>query len=290
MKVCGFTIVRNAVKYDYPVRESIQSVLPLVDEFIVLVGNSDDETLQLVESIESSKIKIHHSNWDDSLREGGRVLAVETDKAQSLISPDYDWAVYIQADEVLLEQAHKPLRAAMQRWKDDIQTEGLLLNYLHFYGSYQYVADSRRWYRAEVRVIRPNKGISSWKDAQGFRKNGKKIAVRRSNAMIHHYGWVKPPQKQQAKQRFFHKLWHNDDWVNQHVGNADIFDYTGIDSVKVFEGSHPEVMRARIEAQNWSVALDPRHKKLKFIYRLAQFIEQLTGWRPGEYKNYRMLD
>jgi len=246
--------------------------------------------LRLIESIGSSKIKIHHSTWDDSLREGGRVLAVETDKAQALIASHYDWAIYIQADEVLPEQSHAPLRAAMQQWKEDVKTEGLLLNYLHFYGSYQYVADSRRWYREEVRVIRPNKGISSWKDAQGFRKDGQKIAVRRSNAVLHHYGWVKPPQQQQAKQRFFHKLWHSDDWVNQHVGSADVFDYTGIDSVKVFEGKHPEVMSSRIEAQNWSVALDPRQKKLKLIYRLSQIIERLTGWRPGEYKNYRLLD
>ena len=271
MKVCGFTIVRNAVKYDYPVCEAIRSVLPLVDEFIVLVGNSDDETLQLIASIGSSKLKIHHSVWDDSLREGGRVLAVETDKAQALIGEDFDWAIYIQADEVLPENSHEAIRTSMQRWKNDSATDGLLLNYLHFYGSYQYVADSR-------------------KDAQGFRKDGQKLAVRHSNAEIYHYGWVKPPQLQQAKQRFFHKLWHNDDWVNQHVGSSDSFDYTGIDSVKLFEGRHPEVMCDRIEAQNWSVVLNPQHKNLKFIYRLSQFIERLTGWRPGEYKNYRLLD
>jgi hypothetical protein len=35
MKVGGFTFVRNVVKYDYPVVESIRSILPVVDEFIV---------------------------------------------------------------------------------------------------------------------------------------------------------------------------------------------------------------------------------------------------------------
>jgi glycosyltransferase involved in cell wall biosynthesis len=289
MKVCGFTIVRNAVTYDYPVCESIASVLPLVDEFIVLIGNSDDDTLQRIEAIGSDKVKIHHSIWDDSLREGGRVLAVETDKAQALIAEGFDWAIYIQADEVLPEKSHDVLRAAMLQWKDDIQTEGLLLNYLHFYGSYHYVADSRKWYRAEIRVIRPGKGIDSWKDAQGFRKDGRKLNVRVSGATMHHYGWVKPPEQQQAKQRFFHKLWHSDDWVNRHVGANDKFDYSGIDSVKIFEGSHPEVMHARIEAQSWEVSIDPMKKKLKLSYRLSQWVERLTGWRPGEYKNYRVL-
>src|SRR5438128_218023 len=101
MFVSGFTIVRNAVKYDYPVVEAIRSILPVCDEMIVLIGNSEDETEALIESINSPKVKIHHSTWDDSLREGGRVLAVETDKAFKLINPAADWAFYIQADECL---------------------------------------------------------------------------------------------------------------------------------------------------------------------------------------------
>jgi hypothetical protein len=81
MKVCGFTIIRNAIKFDYPVIESITSILPICDQFIVAVGNSDDETLQLIQSINSPKIKIIETIWDDSLREGGKVLADETNKA-----------------------------------------------------------------------------------------------------------------------------------------------------------------------------------------------------------------
>ncbi|MCA6415291.1 MAG: glycosyltransferase family 2 protein, partial [Cytophagales bacterium] len=73
MKVAGFTIVRNAVKYDYPIVEAITSVLPLCDEFIVAVGNSEDNTLDLILAINSPKIRIIHTIWDDSLREGGRV-------------------------------------------------------------------------------------------------------------------------------------------------------------------------------------------------------------------------
>jgi hypothetical protein len=71
MKICGFTFVRNAVKYDYPIIESITSILPIVEEFIVSVGNCDDGTLQLIESINSPKIKIVHSIWDDLHKEGG---------------------------------------------------------------------------------------------------------------------------------------------------------------------------------------------------------------------------
>ncbi|MFN3665039.1 MAG: glycosyltransferase family 2 protein, partial [Sediminibacterium sp.] len=73
MKISGFTIIRNAVINDYPIVEAIKSILPVVDEMIILVGNSDDDTLGLMQSIGDPKIKIHHSVWDPNLRSGGSV-------------------------------------------------------------------------------------------------------------------------------------------------------------------------------------------------------------------------
>jgi glycosyltransferase involved in cell wall biosynthesis len=288
MKVSGFTFIRNAIKYDYPVVEAITSVLPLCDEFVVAVGNSDDNTRGLIESIGSPKIRIIDTVWDDTLREGGRVLAVETDKAFDALSADSDWAIYIQGDEVLHEQYLDTLREAMQQWKDHPEVEGLLLNYLHFYGSYDFTGDSRRWYRREVRVIRNDKSIRSYRDAQGFRKNNKPLKVKPVKATMHHYGWVKPPEFQQAKQEYFHKLWHNDEWVEKKVPKADAFDYSSIDSLAKFTGTHPAVIQPRINRQNWQFTFDPTKKKLPFKSRFLHGIEALTGWRIGEYRNYRI--
>lgn len=288
MKVSGFTFIRNAIKFDYPVVEAITSVLPLCDEFVVAVGNSDDNTRGLIESIGSPKIRIIDTVWDDTLREGGRVLAVETDKAFDALSADSDWAIYIQGDEVLHEQYLDTLREAMQQWKDHPEVEGLLLNYLHFYGSYDFTGDSRRWYRREVRVIRNDKSIRSYRDAQGFRKNNKPLKVKPVKATMHHYGWVKPPEFQQAKQEYFHKLWHNDEWVDKKVPKAEAFDYSSIDSLAKFTGTHPAVIQPRINRQNWQFTFDPTKKKLPFKSRLLHGIEALTGWRIGEYRNYRI--
>ncbi|KAF0198866.1 MAG: hypothetical protein FD170_3965 [Bacteroidetes bacterium] len=288
MKVSGFTFIRNAIKYDYPVVEAITSVLPLCDEFVVAVGNSDDNTRGLIECIGSPKIRIIDTVWDDTLREGGRVLAVETDKAFDALSADSDWAIYIQGDEVLHEQYLDTLREAMQQWKDHHEVEGLLLNYLHFYGSYDFTGDSRRWYRREVRVIRNDKSIRSYRDAQGFRKNNKPLKVKPVKATMHHYGWVKPPEFQQAKQEYFHKLWHNDEWVEKKIPKAEAFDYSSIDSLAKFTGTHPAVIQPRINRQNWQFTFDPTQKKLPFKSRLLHGIEALTGWRIGEYRNYRI--
>lgn len=288
MKVSGFTFIRNAIKYDYPVVEAITSVLPLCDEFVVAVGNSDDNTRGLIEGIGSPKIRIIDTVWDDTLREGGRVLAVETDKAFDALNADSDWAIYIQGDEVLHEQYLDTLSEAMQQWNDHPEVEGLLLNYLHFYGSYDFTGDSRRWYRREVRVIRNDKSIRSYRDAQGFRKNNKPLKVKPVKATMHHYGWVKPPEFQQAKQEYFHKLWHNDEWVEKKIPKAEAFDYSSIDSLAKFTGTHPAVIQPRINRQNWQFTFDPTQKKLPFKSRLLHGIEALTGWRIGEYRNYRI--
>ena len=170
MKVAGFTIIRNAIKFDYPVVEAITSILPICDEFIVAVGNSEDGTLQLIKNINSPKIKIIETVWDDSLRQGGQVLAIETNKAFDTISKDVDWCFYIQSDECVHEKHLASIKEAMQKYKDDKQVEGLLFNYIHFYGTYNYVGNSRRWYRKEIRIIKNDKSIRSYKDAQGFRK------------------------------------------------------------------------------------------------------------------------
>jgi hypothetical protein len=255
----------------------------------VALGKSDDATADLINNINSPKIKIILTIWDDSLREGGRVLAVETDKALAAISPDTDWAFYIQGDEVVHEKFLPAIRNAMEYWKEDKKVEGLLFNYLHFYGSYDFVGDSRRWYRREIRVIRNIPGMRSFRDAQGFRLNGKLLQVKSIDATIYHYGWVKPPDKQSAKQSVFNRYWHDDDWVDRNVPKSTHFDYSGIDSLAHFQDTHPQVMQRRIDASNWEFTFDPTRKKFSLLARFLHFIEMKTGYRIGEYKNFRLL-
>ncbi|KAA9340435.1 glycosyltransferase family 2 protein [Larkinella humicola] len=290
MKVSGFSFIRNALQYDYPIVEAIQSILPLCDEFVIAVGRSEDQTLRLIQSIQSDKIRIIETVWDDSLREGGRVLAVETDKALAAIAPDADWAFYIQGDEVVHEKYLPAIREAMKTYKEDAQVEGLLLNYQHFYGSYRYVGDSRRWYRREVRIIRNNGNVVAYRDAQGFRtRDNRKLNVKLLDATVYHYGWVKPPDRQADKLSNFGRYWHNDEHMAQSRKELKGFDYRGVDSLALFDGTHPAVMQARIERMNWQFDFDIRQKKLSFKNRFLKTVENLTGWRIGEYRNYKLL-
>ena len=288
MKVTGFSFIRNAIKYDYPIVEAIRSILPLCDDFIVAVGNSDDDTLQLIQNIDPLKIKIIETVWNNSRREGGAVLATETNKAFQAVPKDTDWAFYIQGDEVVHEKYYDEIRNQMLRWKDDEKVDGLLFHYKHFYGSYDYVATAPNWYRNEIRIIRNNKKIYSYRDAQGFRKDDdKKLRVKPIDAYIYHYGWVRHPRFMQNKISDFAKWYHDDDWIDSNIAKASEFDYSNIDLLSRFDEKHPEVMMKRIGRINWSFDHDISRSRLSLKSRFKLLVEKLTGYRIFEYRNYK---
>ncbi len=289
MKVAGFTFVKNAVKFGYPVIESIRSVLPVVDEMVICLGDSDDDTEELIKKkLGSDKVTIIHSVWDNSLKEGGRVLAVETDKAMDGTPADADWLFYIQADEVVHEKYHSVIREAMVTYKDDRNVEGLLFHYHHFYGSFKYIGDGRAWYSKEIRVIRNDKRIRSYRDAQGFRWNdNRKLRVKLIDAYIYHYGWVRNPLIMYRKQQNFGKLYGES---NTDEKQDIVFDYSKVDTVTLFTGTHPEVMKERTEAEDWHFERDIRKKNFKNIkHKVLYFLWQRFGWRPFEYSNYKKI-
>lgn len=290
MKVTGFSIIRNAVKYDYPIVEAIRSVLPLCDEFVIGIGQSEDDTIGLIESINSPKIKIIHTVWDDNLRTGGLVLSDETNKAFKAIEADTDWCFYIQGDEVIHEKYHDAIRTSMQEHLHNKRVDGLLFKYLHFYGSYDYVGSSTRWYQHEIRIIRNNKSIYSYKDAQGFRKgDDQKLNVKLLDAYVYHYGWVKDPRAMQRKQENFHKMWHDDAWLESNVIKADAFDYFGdIDELAKFKGTHPAVMQERINRINWQFDYDISYNKRSLKTKFKTFAEDVLGISMS-YKNYKLI-
>ena len=290
MKISGFTIIRNAIINDYPIVEAICSILPVVDEMIVLIGNSEDDTVGLIKNINDPKIKIHYSVWDDSLRKGGEALAVETNKAFQLIDSESDWAFYIQGDEVVHEKYLSAILGGCKKYKDYKKVEGLLFKYLHFYGTYDYVGDSRRWYPHEVRIIRNDKKIQAYRDAQGFRKNNEKLNVKPINAYVYHYGWVKSPEQMLRKQKNVSRFWHedSDEW-KQYMEKGDYFNFDDFDSLIKFTDTHPGVMYSRINRKNWDIDIDLSKKKFSKKDKFLYWFERKTGIRPFSFKNYKIL-
>jgi len=268
---------------------SITSILPLCDEFVVAVGKSEDDTLSLINSIHSTKIKIIETTWDETLRKGGQVLASETDKAFQTINDRSDWCFYIQGDEVIHEKYHETIYSEMCALPISPEVDGLLFHYKHFYGSYDYVAISSGWYKNEIRIIRNNKNIYSYRDAQGFRKdNNKRLNVKPIDAYVYHYGWVKPPRNMQLKQESFQKLWHSDEWMEKNVAKTETFDYTGIDRLMLFEDTHPAVMNERIKRLNWNFLHDISKNKTTIKERIKALAKRHFGI-DFNYRNYKII-
>ena len=287
MKVSGFTFIKNAVKYDFPLVESVTSILPLCDEFIIVHGDSEDSTRNLIDSINSPKIKVFDTVWDPNLKQGGLILSQQTNVALSKTTGD--WCFYIQADEVVHEKYLPEIKKAMQTHFDDKKVEGLLFKYIHYYGSYNYVATSRQWYRKEIRIVRNKIGVQSFKDAQGFRLNDRKLNVKPLGSYVFHYGWARPPQTMQKKIKYFHSLWHSKNWIDENVSDKTEYDFSGMDSLELFSGSHPSVMKERVAKNN--IQFNPIQQKTKKSFKrsLLDLFEKLTGYRIGEYKNYRII-
>ena len=291
MKVSGFTFIRNAVKFDYPVVESIKSILPLCDDMVVAVGNSEDDTEELIKTIDKQKVKIINTVWDDTpeMKRGGKVFAAETDKAFRMVPDDSDWAFYIQGDEVVHEKYLDIIRSAMEKYKDDLRVDGLLFRYLHFYGSYDYVGISQRWYRNEIRVIRNDKSIYSYRDAQGFRKGeNRKLNVKAIDACVYHYGWVKKPEVMMSKIRNASTFYEDISWIQEVSQGQDAFNYSSIDALKLFEGTHPAVMQEHIKRKNWNFEHDISFNKVSLKYKGKIFLKKYLGINTF-YENFRII-
>ncbi|MFN5021025.1 MAG: glycosyltransferase family 2 protein [bacterium] len=289
MKISGFTIIRNAIINDYPAVEAISSILPVVDEMIVAVGKGDDDTEGLIKSIGSDKIRIVHSDWDLSKLPGGHVMAIETNKAFQHISDDSDWAFYIQCDEVVHEKFHNNIRAACEKQLSNPAVFGLVFGYVHFYGTYDYYGDSRRWYNKEIRIIRNNKKIYSFKDAQGFRMDGKRLPCKLIDAQVYHYGWVKSPELMDRKLRHLSSNWMSKAMRESLEKRAGMYNYDEFDSLERFTGSHPIVMKKRISEKNWEIQADVTRKRFTLKKGFLYILEKYTGIRPFTFRNYKFV-
>lgn len=283
MRISGVSLVKDAVRLDFPVLESLRSILPLCDELIVNVGPSDDGTRALVEGLADPRLRIIEGEWSSG--QGGRVLAVETQRA--IAAATGDWAIYIQADEVLHEDGIMPLRQALAAADPDRNIEGLLVDFLHFYGNTDRIGRGRAWYRREVRLIRLGADVRSHADAQGFRvgPQRRRLRARRAAATWYHYGWARPLPVLQAKRVADHALYYEGQERRNPLGARLPWDV----GLVPFRGRHPAVMADWILARRQAMAdtFAPRPWDVRRLALLASLgIEQLTGWRPFEYRNY----
>lgn len=258
MKVSGFTFIRNAVRYQFPVVECIRSVLPMVDEFVVAVGDSDDGTEELIRSIGDERIVVVPSRWNPNLRTGGYVLAQQTNVA--LFSCTGNWAVYIQGDEAIHERDHGHLRKLMEKYADDDRVESLALHRMNFVGDYRTVYEPAD--DLCVRIVKPHRFVLSRGDAAGFtvhpkfKERGRRITTVDTGTPIFHYMDIRTPEGYLAKNTASHLLWQ--EYGPRGVASFDEH-FQGAYArrfLKRYDGTHAAPLGERISAHGYSFDID----------------------------------
>jgi len=301
MTISGFTMVRNATRFYFPIKESILSILPIVDEFVVALGkgSDDDKTEEEILSLNSPKIKIIHRVWDEKRFLDGAIFKDETNAALSQCKGD--WCFYLQADEVIHENDLPKIQDYCAKYLNNEKVEGLLFKYYHFWGDYNHHLPYHGWYRNEIRVIRNNCNIVSFKDAISFRKtDDSKLSVVPIDAHIFHYGWVRPPLSMKSKKKE-QDLIHSGKSTENNLQEIDKgFDYGPLGRLPLFNKSHPKVMETRIKELYWKDKLNytktfpknyiyNKHEKTK--YRIISWLENnlFGGKQLVGYKNWKTI-
>ncbi len=290
-KISGFSLVRNGVKFDYPFLESWRSLLPVVDELVLNIGISEDNTLEVAKKFAeeegAGKVKIFESEWPLHIPEkkkSGLILSEQTNLA--LDQCNYDWCFYIQADEVIHEADYSLIRDSVQQAQDK-KLDAVVFSYAHFYGSFNVIQETRSAYRREMRIIRKSSGARSVGDAQSFLKNGnEKLDAILTKARIFHYGWVRTPEAMKVKTEFMDQLYHGND-----VQKSDNHVYKRFWGLHQYFGTHPQSMKTRIQTKGWNWDL----KNSPYVFSASDLkkavldlYESITGYRLFEFKNYRL--
>ena len=279
----------------YPYLQSLRSLAPMVDEIVVAHGDSSDGTLRSLEKLApelSCPLRILDSPWDATRLKGGLELSRQTNVALDACQSDV--CFYLQADELLHEADYPRMKEDLGIFKSDSTLDALAFNWIHFYGNFETCVYSKAWYRREIRVVKKSSGLRSFGDAQGFRiptgaDSWRKPRAALSPAHVMHYGWVRPPATMATKSESLDRLWHGNARDGQH--NAENI-YRPQYGLSKFVGTHPKVMQELVlKAEKGNpfegkfVTKDWRYLRLL----ITDKIEQATGWRPGEFRNYETL-
>ena len=237
MKISAFTFIKNGQLLGYPFIESIQSILSIVDEFVINVGESEDDTLKLIKSIKDPKIRIIQSKWSDKMKDRGYVYGQQKMIAQFNCSGD--WLFYIEGDEVYHEDDLEKIRKSMEMHLNDKKVEALVFDFNHFYGNANSVLKSPGWYRSEARIIRNS--VRSYAPDGLFwlvlksNKKGRYPKAKHTGVCCYHYGWARSEEQMNLKSSKVQKYWG---------GEPAKIDYTQMDQsiLHEFQGTHPKVI------------------------------------------------
>lgn len=285
MTISAFTFIKNGQILGYPFLQSIQSVLPIVDEFVINIGESEDDTLELIKNLKNPKIRIIESKWNDKMQDRGYVYGQQKMIAQ--FNCTGDWAFYLEGDEIVHENDLNSIKQACENHLKNPDVEAIVFNYYHFYGNANTYLWSPGWYRRAPRIIKNS--IRSYAPDGLFwlildkNKVGRYPKAILCDAHIYHYGWVRSEEQMNLKSQKVQQY-----WSKQHQK----INYKAIDSYifKEFKGTHPRIVQEWLPKEqglfesNTTHTLSKKEKK----HRLLLKLEDIFGFELSK-KHYTLI-
>jgi len=285
MKVSAFTFIKNGQLLGYPFIQSIKSILPIVDEFIINVGLGEDNTLDEIKKINDPKIRIIQSHWNDNMKDRGFVYGQQKMVAQYNCTGD--WAFYIEGDEIYHENDLDRIYMSMKEHLNNSNVEALIVDFYHFYGNGNSYLDSPGWYRAEARIIKNS--LRTYAPDGLFwlvldsNKNGRYPRAMHTGAKCYHYGWVRSENQMNLKSEKVQKYWG---------GNAKKIDYSKMDQsiIREFKGTHPKIIQNWLPNDIELFKVDPSYKltNKQKKHRIMIFFENLFGLELSK-KHFKLV-
>lgn len=280
MKLSGFTFLRNAEELCFPYIQSIQSILPICDEFVIALGQSQDNSPETLHQLakENPKIKIIETVWNEHMHVKGYTYAQQKMIAQFACTGD--WLFYLEGDEIVHEKDLAAIKEALHRYKDDKEVEALAFYYYHFYGNINTYLSSPTWYRYAPRIIKAS--VRSYApdglywlvlDPKKSNRIARYPKAKLLDKYIYHYGWVRPEAAMSKKIS----------QVNKHWGKSEGFDskYSDIDHriLTEFNGTHPKIIDGFFAKEEGLFKVNPKHTltKKEKRQRFKMKLEKLFG-------------
>jgi hypothetical protein len=285
MKVSAFTFIKNGQILGYPFLQSIESILPIIDEFVINVGLSEDNTLAMIKSLNSNKIRIIESHWNDTMQDRGYVYGQQKMIAQ--FNCTGDWAFYIEGDEIYHEDELEKIKSSMKAHLNDSRVEALVFDFCHFYGNTNSVLNSPGWYRSEARIIK-NSVRSYAPDGLfwlvlGSNKKGRYPRAKHTGATCYHYGWARSEKQMNLKSQKVQHYWNK---------SPEKINYTLMDDsiIQEFQGSHPKIIKDWLSDDQSVYKADPSYKptKKQKKHQILIKIENLIGYDFSK-KHYKLV-
>lgn len=252
----GFVCVRNAVKFDYCVEEAVKSLIPVCDEVVIsyggVYGEEDDGTLEIVKGLVKmdSRVRAVWYDWPNPERNIHWWTTWLNHARERLL---YDTMLGLDSDEVLDPAGYNQIRAMTSTGCS------ALFHRLNFWKDPQHLAPENRVCGTQVARLGPTSAwMCSDEPFPAVNPNIRTKAEPFPSLRIFHYGFLRKPdafvKKADAIQNMF--FGSTDARLAEQVAKGqrwDERDYFDGESLRKFDGQHPEVARAWLTERGYSL-------------------------------------